>query len=1255
MTENSQLSDETKNNSTDTSSTDASSAVIGNHENAVVPHKISNHDKLVQTMVMVDGEWINVNDTNDQANVKYDMHKVNKKVVEAQKGIVEAKNTADSAVKYADSAISASKVNSDAIVAQSEAISEAKSTMDSAAASIRADVATVQSEVNTAKTANETEVKSIRDDLKMANSSIATVKDHLGNVSSELDTYAKSAATQGHDITIIQQKQGQFEVDYAGTKGDVNQIKANIKGLSENLKNSEGDVASLQVTAKKLQSSMSDAEGNISNLQVTAKSYDKIFEDHLGRISKVEQTASELTNEFSDQQGHLNRVEQTAQATQQTVANQQGQINNIKTDAAGMHQTITGQGNQIANINVTLGGLSTKYEDVSGDLSKLKDSNQWKIVTGAFDANQYTQTARIFYQDTQAKNTPDSGWFYLMVEAPETNRITQNLIKDNSNDSWSRFYSGEWSSWTRGITQLDIDSLSNKITTNSTVIDQTNKHISLKADQTEVDKIKNTASQNSSRLDVMANEIKSKVTGTDVNNIVDGKGYATISTVQSLITQKAGTINESITNLTNKVNSNNGGGVNLLQGTAKIEFPLNKNGGTQTVQKYDDETNYIQHASNTPIDIMGPWWPLTPEMGQVYTLSADVCGNGYIQGGFFHYEGGDVGSLGQVDLTNDWQRISNTFHVNAISGNWVIYANNSTLLKVKHIKIERGSVATPWTPAPSDNASVSQLQSVTASIDGLQSAVKNKVDQSQYTQLAGVVQTKVSQSDFNRLDNQVNVQTLDNADINNMKTTGHYFVHNLTGNPLGGWVYVDVTGNGNDRIRQDVYQDSGTKHAFRRWFGSYWTEWSTGAEESEITQLRSDINLRVKSGDLLSQINIAAGHTLIQSNKIYFDADSFVMSPNSTAFIPSAYITDINADKINTGTLHSITINNGNGTFRVDPDGNVYANSMHVNNGSIYQGTVLGADVYSISNLTSNSLDEVNDATQNWVKLKDGIIELHGANDDHYSSIAPIDVITTYSGDGGSTDVHHGLGILDSREVIIGSASLDSEYSNRITHSRNFDLISRTQLGITNSYIQAQLDPDVEYGKGARFSIQKDNKVGFYVGGGDNGNEIIITGAGPIKLQGRYIDDGFDDGITHNLGNLLVDNLHVKKWLGVDNNKNAIVKTSQGTVAINAYETAEYYFGDIGEGQTDSNGVAYVGIEKLFNETVNTSIPYQVFITAYGPGNVWVEQRKQDRFMVKSSQPNIKFGWEIKAKRKGYEHTRLQNVDNKLNHMEATS
>jgi hypothetical protein len=174
------------------------------------------------------------------------------------------------------------------------------------------------------------------------------------------------------------------------------------------------------------------------------------------------------------------------------------------------------------------------------------------------------------------------------------------------------------------------------------------------------------------------------------------------------------------------------------------------------------------------------------------------------------------------------------------------------------------------------------------------------------------------------------------------------------------------------------------------------------------------------------------------------------------------------------------------------------------------------------------------------------------------------------------------------------------------------------------------------------FSINSDGAINITA----NGKSILsLNGLFP-GVNGDFNVNG-EVNITNGHG-LTVKNLHVTNWLGVDGSKNSIVNTSQGTVAINAYETAEYYFGDIGEGQTNSNGIAYIGIEKLFNETVNTSIPYQVFITAYGPGNVWVEQRKKDRFMVKSSQPNIKFGWEIKAKRKGYEHTRLQNVDNMI-------
>lgn len=84
------------------------------------------------------------------------------------------------------------------------------------------------------------------------------------------------------------------------------------------------------------------------------------------------------------------------------------------------------------------------------------------------------------------------------------------------------------------------------------------------------------------------------------------------------------------------------------------------------------------------------------------------------------------------------------------------------------------------------------------------------------------------------------------------------------------------------------------------------TSGDNGSVMSKISQLSNDINLRVQKGDLISQINIEAGKTLIQSDKLYLDASSVVFSGN--AFIPSAAITDLSADKITTGTLNAANV-----------------------------------------------------------------------------------------------------------------------------------------------------------------------------------------------------------------------------------------------------------------------------------------------------------------------------------------------------------
>lgn len=104
---------------------------------------------------------------------------------------------------------------------------------------------------------------------------------------------------------------------------------------------------------------------------------------------------------------------------------------------------------------------------------------------------------------------------------------------------------------------------------------------------------------------------------------------------------------------------------------------------------------------------------------------------------------------------------------------------------------------------------------------------------------------------------------------------------------------------------------------------------------SKFEQLSNQINLKVSKDDILGQINIAAGATLIQNKKLYFDADSTVFS--GKAFIPDAAITNISADKITAGTLDAGKIN-----------------VININADNIVAGTISGKNVNM--NLTTGDI-----------------------------------------------------------------------------------------------------------------------------------------------------------------------------------------------------------------------------------------------------------------------------------------------------------
>ena len=95
-----------------------------------------------------------------------------------------------------------------------------------------------------------------------------------------------------------------------------------------------------------------------------------------------------------------------------------------------------------------------------------------------------------------------------------------------------------------------------------------------------------------------------------------------------------------------------------------------------------------------------------------------------------------------------------------------------------------------------------------------------------------------------------------------------------------------------------------------------------------------------------------------------------------------------------------------------------------------------------------------------------------------------------------------------------------------------------------------------------------------------------------------------------------------------------------GDRLITAYETAEYYFGDLGTSKIiEATGTCTIIIDDIFQECINVDIPYHVFCQAYN-GSITSIDREQGYFVV-TGEIGTNFSWEIKAKRLGYENNRL--------------
>ena len=373
------------------------------------------------------------------------------------------------------------------------------------------------------------------------------------------------------------------------------------------------------------------------------------------------------------------------------------------------------------------------------------------------------------------------------------------------------------------------------------------------------------------------------------------------------------------------------------------------------------------------------------------------------------------------------------------------------------------------------------------------------------------------------------------------------------------------------------------------------------ATKTLVTQtadsITQSVSKKVGKDEIISVINQTAETIQIQANKINLDGYTFVSSQLTSPNITGKVLLYMEKGSIlsSDGSMNVLNFYGmPNGSFNIDSPG-TFNNSLVVYKGFTSKERIYAQKGVSISNGLTIDGTFVSNNTSTFKDTLTVESTLYAA------SLEVLKYGTTL------------------KSLVVNNAST---FKGTLTVQSTLYAASLEVL----KYGTILKNLTVNEGATLKGYVDVQNSLGvdknIYVGGNI---EALDYGYGQINC--RYLGS---QGNIAALGNLTV-----------SGSKNCVQETENfGKRLINAYETCDYYFGDIGESQT-IDGEMIIWIDDIFKEIISTEVDYQVFITKYGRGDIWVEERTQDYFVVKSEN-DIAFGWEIKGKRKGYEKYRLE-------------
>lgn len=685
--------------------------------------------------------------------------------------------------------------------------SQASLTAQNASGQAVTAVTTAQGAVTTADNAQSDAVVA----KQTASEASVTASNAAGDASVAKQTASQASISVQNaqsNITSLDARADSLEAFQKDASGNINKLVSRADGVDRTLTDQAGDISSLQSRAGKLESSMSTANGQISTLQQTTSGLTtsvSSISDQLkasGHKVKVQSSTFNTSVNYSDAGVWLDgtRVGSTGGGisftmgtlnldwsgyTQKDYATTSSLVSDLlalqdKIVVIYMADAIPPYGSDLVNALAKMGGdskLATATSvsfirspfifigmslDTNGNQvlqegegylnAGIGGDGQVKYAWGYEGDSNKILTSSTIGKVTEIKTTVDG--INTTINDPKTglNATYQTAQGNASTISNVKGDVTQLQATATGLTSR-VGDLESKTNTQQTAIEQNKAAIALKANQTDVDTVKGTVTGLQSSLTVQGNQIQTKVSASDVSGMLTD--YATQTYTQSLISQKAGSINETITQLDTKFKT---GMENSVQLVRKSDFE-DGDKGNWTAQAVVSATNPAPPAelgqsgmkvlqTNTRDSYEdGIWYSVKP--GEKFDVDY-WCAPSTA----FHTTFGLV-FYDRNKQNPSWQGIGSDQ-----SGQWGHYIGTITApanasFAIPWYQMEKpgdNTTDSAWIAKPSirrQNAStISAIQSVQASVDGLKSIVANKADESQFTQLSNLVQTKVSSDDF---------------------------------------------------------------------------------------------------------------------------------------------------------------------------------------------------------------------------------------------------------------------------------------------------------------------------------------------------------------------------------------------------------------------------------------------------------------------------------------------------------------------------